>query len=136
VTQLSPTSTTSTASNATIDLRRYGVAIVAATVLNLIVLAIGSAAGATLEINAPESINAPTVAAFTVGIMVIAGAALWALSRRRPSVLGWAPRAGLVFAVVTAVMPFLASPDRKTGVTLAAMHLITGLAWLIGLTRR
>jgi hypothetical protein len=118
------------------DLRRYAAAAVGAVVLNLVALWIGDAAGATLEIDAPEAINAPTVIAFTLAIMVVAGAGYRFLARRRPSIQHWAPWAGLAFAIVTAVMPFAPSPDTKTGVTLASMHLITGAAWLVGTRHR
>jgi|MGYP001005658821 hypothetical protein len=120
----------------TFDLTRYAIVIAGGVVLNLVALWIGDTAGATLEINAPESINAPTVAVFTAGIMIVAGAGYWFLTRKWPSITKWAPWAGFGFAIVTAVMPFAASPDATTATTLAAMHVITGLAWLGGTLQR
>jgi len=130
------TSDTTTKTTKPLDLARYASALVGAVVLNLIALRVGDAAGATLEINAPEAINAPTVAAFTAGIMLVAGTGYWFLARRWTSIQRWAPWAGLGFATATAVMPFAASPDTKTGATLASMHLVTGIAWLAGTVRR
>lgn len=104
----------------------------AALVLNLLALWIGSTAGASLVTAAPEPITAPVVTAMTVAPLLLAGAAVWLLARRFP-LQRFASWAGLIFALVTSAGSFIASADALTAFTLAAMHVITGLAWFIAI---
>jgi hypothetical protein len=114
---------------APINTGRVAVVTAAALALNLIALWIGGASGASLETNAPEPINALTVTITTLVVLIGGSTALGPISRRWSNVRNWAPTAGLAVGAVTMVMPFFAADDAKTGATLAAMHLITGLAW-------
>ncbi|NTW39818.1 MAG: hypothetical protein HGA44_07990 [Cellulomonadaceae bacterium] len=108
---------------------RVAIATGVALVLNLVVLWIGSASGATLEVEAPEPINALTVAISTVLPMALGAYVVARITRRRPGFQRFAAWAGAVAALLTAAMPFVASSDVKTATTLACMHVVVGLAW-------
>jgi hypothetical protein len=105
---------------------------VAALVLNLLVLWIGAAAGASLVTSAPEPINAFSVAAATVAPLLLMGAVVYILAQRFSirRLAGWA---GLIFAIVSSAGSIMFSADTATALTLTAMHVITGFAWFIAL---
>lgn len=108
---------------------RVAVATGAGLVLNLVALWIGSANGATLEIDAPEPINALTVAISTVLPMALGAYVVALVARRKPAFQALAAWLGAGFAVLTAAMPFVASDDVATSITLAVMHVVVGFAW-------
>jgi len=117
--------------NAVNPLRILGLT-AAAVGLNLVALWIGAAAGASLQVAAPEPINAMTVVIMTAAPLLLAGAVVWLLARRFPvrRLAGWV---GLIFALVTSAGSFLASADVATALTLMSMHVVAGLAWFIAL---
>jgi hypothetical protein len=111
---------------------------------NLAALALGRIAGADMVARppgAPEDmqIGVLTVAAMTIGALAVgtiglAVAARWGIPAWRT--LAWA---GLAVGIVSVVMPFGATAGVSTKLTLASMHVITGVVWLVvvrrGLTR-
>lgn len=105
---------------------------VGAAVLNLAAMWIGLNAGASLKTAAPEPINAFVVVMMTIVPLGIAGVIVWLLARRF-NIRQTAAWAGLIFAIVTSAGSFLASADTQTALTLASMHVITGLAWFFAL---
>lgn len=118
-----------------ITARRMSIAICIAIVLNLVIFAIGSAAGATWLANG-QTVSWVLVIIATVVPMVIGALITWLLSRgwaKAITVMAWV---GLAFAVVTVPAPLLASTNRPTGVALAGMHVVTGIAWFIALRPR
>ena len=100
--------------------------------LNLLALWIGTAAGASLVISAPEPINAITVAVATAVPLLVMGAVVRVLARRFPlrRLAGWV---GLIFAIASSVGSFIAAADTMTALMLATMHFIAGFAWFIAL---
>lgn len=112
-----------------ISTRRVAIAAAAGTAANLAVLWIGSASGATMQIDAPYPVTALTVALFSALPMALAALVVAFVARRRPGFVTFAAWAGLAFALLTAAMPFVASPDGPTALTLAAMHVVIGAAW-------
>ena len=83
----------------------------------------------TARVSGKGTFTALTVTITTLVVLIGGSTALGPISRRWSNVRNWAPTAGLAVGAVTMVMPFFAADDAKTGATLAAMHLITGLAW-------
>jgi hypothetical protein len=105
----------------------------AALLLNLVIFAIGNAAGATWEVDAPVTIGPVPVAATTVLAMGLGGLVVIAITRRNERFRFIAARAGLIFAIVSAPSPFLVSSDPTSSVALASMHVVTGVAWFLWL---
>ncbi|MFC5747296.1 DUF6069 family protein [Actinomadura rugatobispora] len=101
----------------------------AALVIDLLLLWIGTAAGASLDIEAPYDLNAAMVALGTVVPMLAGAAIVWLLARWFPAFPRWAAWAGPAVALVSAAMPFAVSADAATALALAAMHLVVGIAW-------
>ncbi|GAA4736816.1 DUF6069 family protein [Phytohabitans rumicis] len=118
------------------ELVRIGAATAAAVVVNLLILWAGSAAGASLEIDAPYDLNAAAVALSTAMPMLAASALVVLLARRYPAARRWFAWAGAAFALLTAAMPFTVAEDTATAVTLALMHLVAGTAWLTAIMPR
>ncbi|MCA0294821.1 MAG: DUF6069 family protein [Actinobacteria bacterium] len=111
--------------------RRLPIAAAAALALNLIVYLAGSLAGASWLVTTPQVIGVGMVTIGTLVPFVLAGAGVWALSRRWPQGPRWASWAGLAFGVLTLPMSLIAATDPTTGISLASMHVITGVAWLL-----
>lgn len=127
-----PTPTLS-GSRASLDFPRLLAVALVAAVANLISYALGSMAGATWTTSAPEAIDPITIAVFTVAPLLLAGVVVRFASRRRPGVVNAAAWAGLAFGFLGTPMPFLASSDVVTAVSLASMHVIAGIAWFVAL---
>lgn len=107
-----------------------------AVVVNLLVLWAGSAAGASLEIDAPYDLNAAAVAFSTAVPMLVGGALAFLLTRRYPDLRTWLALGGIAFALASAAMPFVVAADTATAVTLALMHVVVGSAWFAAITPR
>jgi hypothetical protein len=110
--------------------RRAGVvavAVAAAVVVNLLVYALGRAAGGTFRFTsagAPAEVDAATVAGFSAGPLLLGLTAVALLAPR----FAWVPRAALVAGPVLAVATILAMTvpadlDATSTVTLALCHL-------------
>lgn len=108
---------------------RLLVATGAAAGLNVLVLRIGASAGASLSVVAPSPIQSRTVVLVTVVVMVGAAAPVWFEVPRHPKVALWSAWGGLTIALVTALLPLGEADDAATGITLAIMHVITGVTW-------
>lgn len=118
-----------------ISVRRISIAIAIAIVLNLVVFAIGSAAGATWLANGQTIVWFLVVVA-TIIPMAVGAVITWLLTKRwskAETAMAWI---GLVFAVISVPAPLLSSGDRPTGVALAAMHVVTGIVWFIAIRPR
>jgi len=110
-------------------------AIAAAVVVNLLVYAIGSAAGATWIANG-QAIAWFLVIIATIVPMVLGALITWLLSRAWAGARAAMAWVGLAFALGTVPAPLLSSDDRPTGLALAAMHVVTGIAWFIAVRPR
>jgi len=114
---------------------RFAIVVAVAAAVNLAIFAIGSAAGASMIVNTGSATQLiavlPVVA--TVVPLVLAGLVTWFVARRvrvfRP-VAGWV---GAVVALFSTIAPFVMSADAATGVSLAAMHVVAGVAWFVAL---
>ncbi|HNE90015.1 MAG TPA: DUF6069 family protein [Actinomycetota bacterium] len=115
--------------------RRIGIAAVVAVLVNVAVYAIGDVAGATWQANGQEvawfMVISATLIPFAIG-----GLITWALARKWMSAPRWMAWIGLVFAVVSLPMPFFASGDSTTALTLATMHVVAGIAWFVSVFPR
>ena len=115
--------------------RASGLAVVAAVAVNLLILAIGTAADASFVVvdnGDPADVTAPLIVAATV-VPLVAGFLVAALlARRRP---GWVRPLALVaaaFAVLSVAGPIAADTDGGTVAALAVMHLVVGAAFVGG----
>ena len=113
-----------------LPLARLGMGIVAAVVVNLVVYAVASAAGATWIANG-QSVGWFMVPIATVVAMAIGGLVTWLLARRWEKATITMAWVGLIFAVISVPGPLLGSDDAPTRFALAAMHVTTGIAWFI-----
>lgn len=119
-------------------LARVALGAAAAAVVNVIVVTIAQAVGASMKVETPQGALVvdwlPAILASVLPLLM-AGVVVWLLTRRRPSLrvpLAWV---GLVFAVLSSAAAFV-GPDPATVVALIAMHIITGIAWFLALTVR
>ncbi|NAZ76318.1 hypothetical protein GTQ99_12975 [Kineococcus sp. T13] len=110
-----------------------------ALVANLLALLVGRLAGADMVVGRPGSAGqevgpAPVVVATLVGLA--AGTVLLLVLRARGA-RAWTAVAvaGLVAGVVTTAAPLSMDAGTTTRVTLAAMHVLTGLAWFVVVRR-
>ncbi len=120
---------------APLDVKRLGWAMIAALVVNLIVYAVGSAAGATWIANG-QPVGWYLVVIATALSMAVGGAITFLLARRwsrATMVMAWV---GLAIAIVSVPSPVMASDNAPTGWSLAAMHVITGVAWFVAVFPR
>lgn len=132
---MSATSSAATAAARPVNLVRLGLGTIVAVVANLAVFAIASGAGASWSANG-QSVNAALVVIATVIPMAIGGVITALLARRwagAATVMAWV---GLAFAVVSAPAPLFASDDDATKWALAAMHVVTGVAWFVAIRPR
>ncbi len=121
-----PAAKTSTGVNG----KRFGLAVLAAAVLNLIAYAVGSLAGASWVANG-QSITWIMVILATLFPMAVGGAITYLLSRRwgkATTVMAWI---GLAFGIVTLPAPLFAAENAAAGLSLASMHVITGVVWFL-----
>ena len=125
---MSSTSASSTAFRRPLDLRRLGLGIVIAIVLNLIVYAIGALSGATWIANG-QSVPWFMVIIATAAAMVIGGIITGLLARWRRGAIRAMAWIGLAFGIVTVPAPLLGADDTATGIGLASMHVISAVVW-------
>lgn len=108
--------------------KRFGLAVLAAIILNLIAYAIGSVAGASWIANG-QDITWIMVILATVFPMAVGGAITYLLARRSgkaTNVMAWI---GLAFGIVTVPAPLFSAENAAAGMALASMHVITGVVW-------
>lgn len=126
-----PTATTVPA----VNVKRVGLAALIALALNLVAFAAASAADATWFAN--NMTIGWYMVVFATLIPIAIGAGITVLLARKwaaaPRVMAWV---GLAFALVSVPMPFLMSSDTPTSLALAAMHVITGVAWFVAVLPR
>ena len=107
---------------------RLGLGIAVAVVVNLIVYAVASAAGATWIANG-QTVGWFMVPIATVIAMAIGGVITWLLARRWDKATVTMAWVGIVFAIISVPGPLLGSTDTPTRWALAAMHITTGIIW-------
>lgn len=115
-----------------VSLVRILIAIAVSIVLNLGILWIGTSLGAPMLMMAPQPIDAITVIGFTTVQMLIPGIIVWLLAKRW-NIRRFMAWAGLAFALLTIGASFAAAQDTSTAITLGAMHVVAGIAWLVAL---
>jgi len=111
------------------------IAAIVALILNLIIFFIGTSAGASMEMTSPQpmTIGVPAVIGASLAPLIIAGIVTGLLANKWSKariVLTWV---GLALAVVSCAATF-AAPDLATGLSLAGMHIVTGIAWVLAMT--
>jgi len=112
---------------------------VAAAVVNSVIYAIAAAAGvspaAAVGADPIEVLpSMPAVASFVP--LAIAAVVAWLIVRAAPGarrVLAWI---GFAVGILSALVPLFAGVDLGSSLSLAAMHVVTGVAWLVALVRR
>lgn len=108
-----------------------GIGVVAATVLNLLILAIGRAAGASFEV-----VDAGAVHAVTAGGVITSSVVPMAIGTVLAVLLGlWWPVfvrlaqvVGGGLALLTVAGPLMGDTDAGTQLALGAMHVVVGVA--------
>ena len=113
-----------------LNVKRLSLGIVVAVVVNLVVYAAGSAAGATWIANG-QAVGWFMVPIATVIAMAIGGLITWLLARRWDKATITMAWVGLVFAVISVPGPLLGSTDTPTRWALATMHITTGIIWFV-----
>lgn len=107
---------------------------------NLVVLGIGHLSGADMQVAqtaaaAPNQVGLGSVLLMSVAPAILGGLALQLAARRGVRAwrtVGWL---GLALGLLTIPMPFTVQASAGTSVTLAGMHLVAGLVWLIAVRR-
>lgn len=120
------------------DRRRFAVAVLVAAVMNAAVYTIGRGFGGSMIVTSPNSleISVLVVLVATIVPLTLAGVATWFIARRRPGIRRWAAWIGAAVAILSAPSPLLVAADPATGIALAVMHVVAGIAWFIALTGR
>ena len=113
--------------------RRAGVLIGAALVVNLVLLLLGSLAGASMTVQPSTVVGVVAVAVATVLTLAVGFAVAAALLARAPRFVRALQVAGGVVAVLSVASPLLADTDTATKLVLGAMHLVCGAAFVVGL---
>lgn len=108
---------------------------VAAVLANLLSLLIGRLVGADMVIGQPDGPTqtvgpVPVVVATLVGT-VVGTVLLLLLGRRRRRVWTAVAIVGLVVGLATVLAPLSMPAETATHLTLAAMHVLTGLIWFL-----
>ena len=117
-----------------LNVRKFaGFAFVAA-ILNLVIFLIAKGADATMVVNqgGAQEIALPMVLASTLFGLVVAAVIANQIGKKSQGFIAKSPIIGLVFGVVTAAAPFVASDDSKTALALASMHIVAGVTWYLG----
>lgn len=120
------------------SLARLGLVAVIAAIANALVFVIGSAAGASMSIDSPAYSQITLVMATfaTLAPLLIAGVVAWLIARKFPGFRRVAQWLGLAVALLSMISPFVVAQDTATAISLAAMHLVAGAAWFLGVARR
>jgi hypothetical protein len=114
------------------------VALVTAVVVNVLIVVLGRATGADLEVTqrgATTTVGTGAVMAMTVGPLAAATVVLALAGRwgaHAWNLLAWA---GLGIGVLTAALPLLADATTTTRLTLAVMHVAVGFSWFLAVRR-
>lgn len=114
---------------------RLGRGVICAVVVNLIVYAVATAAGATWLANG-QTVGWFMVPIATVIAMAIGGVITWLLARRWDNATITMAWVGLVFAVLSVPGPLMGSDDSPTRWALATMHVTTGIVWFVAVLPR
>lgn len=114
---------------------RLGRGVICAVVMNLIVYAVATAAGATWLANG-QTVRWFMVPIATVIAMAIGGVITWLLARRWDNATITMAWVGLVFAVLSLPGPLIGSDDSPTRWALATMHVTTGIVWFVAVLPR
>ena len=117
-----------------LNVRKFaGFAFVAA-IVNSIIFLIAKGAEATMIVNqgGAQEIALPMVLASTLFGLVVAAVIANQIGKKSQGFISKSPIIGLVFGVVTAAAPFVASDDSKTALALATMHIVAGVTWYLG----
>ena len=120
-----------------LNVRKFaGFAFVAA-IVNSIIFIIAKGADATMAVNqgGAQEIALPMVIASTLFGLVVAAVIASQIGKKSQAFMSKSPIIGLVFGIVTAVAPFVASNDSKTALSLASMHIVAGVTWYLGAKR-
>jgi hypothetical protein len=114
---------------------RFAIGTIAATILNIGVHVVGEGIGASMSIDSPayQNISLPMTGIATFVPFAVAGGVTWFLGRRYPRVIRPFRWIGLAVALVSIISPLAVANDTETGIALAAMHVVGGLAWYLGL---
>ena len=117
-----------------LNVRKFAGFAVVAAIVNSIIFIIAKGADATMVVNqgGTQEIALPMVLASTLFGLVIAAVFVNQIGKRSQSFISKAPIIGLVFGVLTAAAPFVASDDSKTALALATMHILAGVTWYLG----
>ena len=120
-----------------LNVRKFAGFAVVAAIVNSIIFIIAKGADATMVVNqgGTQEIALPMVLASTLFGLVIAAVFVNQIGKRSQSFISKAPIIGLVFGVVTAAAPFVASDDSKTALALASMHIVAGVVWYVSAKR-
>ncbi len=120
-----------------LNVRKFAGFAVVAAIVNSIIFIIAKGADATMVVNqgGAQEIALPMVLASTLFGLVIAAVFVNQIGKRSQGFITKSPVIGLVFGVVTAAAPFVASDDSKTALALASMHIVAGVVWYVGAKR-
>lgn len=112
-----------------ITLKKSAIAIAVAVILDLIIFAIGSAAGANWDAGSPYPITSFMVAMFSAVPLALAAVIVAFITRKKPGFQKFAAWAGLAFALITIAGSLTMAPQLLTGLSLGSMHIVVGVLW-------
>jgi NAD(P)-dependent dehydrogenase (short-subunit alcohol dehydrogenase family) len=112
----------------------FAIAATVATALNAIIFLIATAVGVSMEVTTlTESTSGiVNVLVGTFVSLMFAAAVLKLILKKRPGFADTASWLGFGFAVISSALPLIAGDDLLTGASLALMHLVGGLGWIVG----
>jgi Family of unknown function (DUF6069) len=116
------------------NIRKFSVFAVIAAIVNSIIFLVAQFADATMVVNQGgiQKIVLPMVVGASLVSIVLAASIASQIGKKSEGFLSKSPILGLVFGVVSAVAPFIATDDSKTALALASMHVVAGVVWYIG----
>lgn len=117
---------------------RLAIIAAVAAVANALVFTVGSAAGGSMVIESPaySQITLAMAVFATLVPLLTAGIVVWLIARRWPGFRAVAQWLGLGVAVLSMASPFVLTDDLTTAISLAAMHVIAGIAWFFAVATR
>lgn len=124
-------------SSARLNLKKFLLFVVLATVINTVKFLIFQLAGASMRVNTPEY---PDITVFMVIFatfipLALAGTVVWFFSDKSPRFVTFAAWAGLAFGVLSLASPLFVAEDVATGIGLASSHVVAGVIWFVGIRK-
>lgn len=123
-----------TATTRTFRFGRFAIVTAFAAAANVALYVIGAAIGGAMRVSTSGGmdISWPMPVVATAVPLLLVGAVAWVVTRRFRGLLRLGRWLGLGVAVVSTIAPLSSASDPQTAITMAAMHVVAGIAWFAG----